>query len=432
MKAYRSSLFHFIADPLRSPDRSYQYFEDGLLIIDQGRVVSIGDYASLKGSLHESDEILDYSGHLIMPGFIDTHIHYSQTDVIASSGTQLLDWLQRFTFPVESNFSDKSYAQEMANFFVDELLRNGTTTAMVFPTVHSHSVDALFSAASKNNMRMISGKVLMDRNAPKALCDTPDSGYNDSKTLIQKWHNTQRLLYAITPRFAPTSTDQQLKMAGQLLKEFPDLYVQSHVAENSDEVEWVKKLFPWARSYLDVYDQYGLLSDRSVYAHCIYLNKKDRQRMSESHSGISFCPTSNLFLGSGLLDMKKVIDDHVQVSIGTDVGGGTSFNIFKTLNEAYKVCQLNDFNLSALQGFYMSTLGAAELLSLDDKIGSLSSAKEADFIVVDLQSTPLIRRRMKTASSIEDILFILMMMADDRNILETYIMGERSYQRDKE
>lgn len=430
MQAFRASLLDFIDDPVSASQQSYRYFEDGLLIVKNGRVTACGDYSSLKNTLPDDIELVNYGGQLIMPGFIDTHVHYSQTDIIASHGAQLLDWLESYTFPAEEKFSDVKVANDTAEFFIQQLLRNGTTTAMVFATIHPQSVDAIFEAALKQQMRLISGKVMMDRHAPPTLCDTARSSYDDSLALINKWHNHERLLYAVTPRFAPTSSEQQLKVAQQLVNEFPDVYLQSHVAENPDEVEWVKKLFPWSRSYLDVYDHFELLGARSVYAHCIYLDEKDRACMAKSGAAVSFCPTSNLFLGSGLFDMQATLNNGLRLGMGTDVGGGTSFSMLKTLHEGYKVNQLKAYNQSPLQAFYLATLGGARSLYLDDKLGNFENGKEADFIVIDMTPTALMKRRLGHAECLEDILFALMILGDDRNIAATHVMGECRYRRD--
>ncbi len=431
MKAFRARIVDFIDDPLLS-DQAWRYFEDGLLIVDQGKVQGCGDYQELKASLNEETEIIDYSGYLIMPGFIDSHVHYPQTDIIASHGTQLLDWLERYTFPTENKFSDIVVAQDTADFFIQQLLRNGTTTAMVFATIHTQSVDAIFQAAEQQQMCLISGKVMMDRNAPDYLCDDVQSSYDDSHALIEKWHHHNRLHYAVTPRFAPTSTEDQLRVAQQLVNEVPDVYLQSHVAENLGEVEWVKKLFPWSRSYLDVYDHFGLLGDRSVYAHCIHLDDADRGCMAHSGATVSFCPTSNLFLGSGLFDMQSALEHKLPISLGSDVGGGTSFSLLHTLNEAYKVCQMAGYNLSPMQAYYLLTLGAARALYLEQSLGNFDQGKDADFVVIDLNATALMQRRMSHAESLEDELFALMMMGDDRNILATHILGECRYHRDSQ
>ena len=429
MQAFRASILDFIDDPFLSPDQSHRYVEDGLLIVKDGLVTDCGEYSKLKNKLPKKIKISDYSGYLIMPGFIDTHVHYAQTDIIASHGAQLLDWLERYTFPTEKKFSDPEIAQEVANFFIQELLRNGTTSAMVFATIHPQSVDAIFNAALHQNMRLISGKVMMDRNAPDYLCDTVQGSYDDSLALIKKWHHHERLQYAVTPRFAPTSTEQQLKVAQQLVNEFPDVYLQSHVAESPGEVEWVEKLFPWSRSYLDVYDHFGLLGERSVYAHCIYLDKVDRDSLQKSGTAVSFCPTSNLFLGSGLFDMQSTLEHGLRLGLGSDVGGGTSFSLLKTLHEAYKVNQMKGFNMLPFQAFYLATLGAAKSLYLDDKLGNFKVGKEADFIVIDMNATPLMYRRMSHAESLEEKLFALMILGDDRNIKATHILGDCKYNR---
>ena len=435
LAAYRASILHFTANPAQAGDdeaASYEYFSDGLLVIENGHIKACGDALSLLASYKQSSislEVKDYSGKLIMPGFIDTHTHYPQTDVIGSYGAQLLDWLNTYTFPMEARFSDMNLANDVASFFCDELLRNGTTTAMVFATVHQGSVDAIFNAANDRDMRLIAGKVMMDRNAPDNLCDTAETSYQQSRDLIQKWHGKDRLSYTITPRFAPTSTEKQLELAGQLFAEFDDVYLQSHVAENLDEVAWVKSLYPWSRSYLDVYDHYGLLGERAIYAHCIYLDKQDHQRMADTKTAMAFCPTSNLFLGSGLFDINAAQALDIPVGIATDVGGGTSFSMLQTLNEAYKVLQMNGQTLSAFQAFYQSTLGSAEALKLDDRIGNFDVGKEADFIVMDLGATPLMERRMSHTNSLKEQLFALMMLGGDRNITATYTLGKCRYRK---
>ncbi len=431
VQAFRASLFDFIGNPDFSSTQSYRYFEDGLLVINNGLIEMMGDYSSMVRTLPDNTPIEDYTGYLIMPGLIDTHVHYPQIDMIASHGAQLLDWLERYTFPTELRFDDPEIADETARFFVQELLRNGTTTAMVFATIHPQSVNAVFNAANEQQMCLISGKVMMDRNAPNDLCDNAQSSYDDSLELIHKWHHQERLFYAVTPRFAPTSSEPQLRVAQQLVNDFPDVYLQSHVAENKGEVEWVKSLFPWSRSYLDVYDHFGLLGDRSVYAHCIYLNEDDRIRLAASGTAISFCPTSNLFLGSGLFSMQASMDHRILLGLGTDVGGGTSFNLLRTMSEGYKVCQMKGYNQSPLQAFYLATLGGAQSLYLDNKLGNFATGKEADFIVIDPGPTPLMQRRMKNAENLEDRLFALMMLGDDRNIVATHILGKCRYQREK-
>jgi guanine deaminase len=319
-----------------------------LLVLADGFVAAAGDARELLPTLPAGATITDHTGKLILPGFVDTHVHYPQTDIIAAHGEQLLEWLDRYTFPAERRFADPAYAREVADFFLAELLRNGTTTAMVFATVHPQSVDAFFEAARERGARMIAGKVMMDRNCPEFMRDTAQSSYDDSKALIARWHGTDRLLYAVTPRFAPTSTERQLELAGRLLDEHPGVYLQSHVAENLAEVAWAGELFPWSRSYLDVYDHFGLVRERTIYAHCIHLDDADRARMGASGAAMSFCPTSNLFLGSGLFDPDAARRHDVRVGFGTDVGGGTSFSMLRTQDEAYKVAQLGGHRLTPL------------------------------------------------------------------------------------
>lgn len=421
-KAIRASFLHFIDDPDKFPD-AWEYIEDGLLILKLGQVTALGKTDDWFDFLPEGVEFHDFTGKLIMPGFIDTHSHYPQTEMIASHGAQLLEWLEKYTFPTEAKFSDINIANATAEFFCDELLRNGTTTSSVFTTIHPESVDAIFNAAQKRDMRLISGKVMMDRNAPDFLCDTAQSSYEDSAKLIEKWHGNGRALYAVTPRFAPTSTSAQLKMAGKLLREYEGLYLQSHVAENADEVAWVFELFPGRRSYLDVYDHYGLLGERSIYGHCIHLNQADRERMSESGAAMAFCPTSNLFLGSGLFDLDQAQENNIRVGVATDVGGGTSFSILQTLNEAYKVSQMSGQTLTSMKAFYLATLGGAKSLYLDHTLGNFEVGKEADFVVLDLNATALMKRRMAMSDSIQDNLFALMMLGDDRAVHATFVMG---------
>jgi len=343
--------------------------------------------------------------------------------------------LNKYTFPTEGKFQDKAYAQEIASFFLDELLKHGTTTALVFTAVYPQSVDAFFEEASRRHLRMIAGKVLMDRNAPDFLTDTPETAYDESKQLIEKWHKHDRLLYAITPRFAVTSSDEQLRLAGKLLAEFPDVYMQTHIAENIKEVALVAELFPDSKGYLDVYDRAGLVGTKSVFAHGVQLTDAEFQRLSEAHSTIAFCPTSNLFLGSGLFNLKKAksIDHPIKVGLGSDVGGGTSFSMLETASEAYKVTQLRGETLSSFQALYLATLGGARALSLENTLGNFEPGKEADFIVLDPRATPLMARRNPSAIAtslpeLADQTFATIMLGDDRAIHATYIMGELAYE----
>jgi len=423
-KAYRAALLHCVADPREvGIERSHEYFEDGLLVVADGKVAQIGHAAELLPTLAAGTEVVEYPNALITPGFVDTHIHYPQTGMIASYGEQLLDWLETYTFPTERAFADKAHAGEVAEVFLDELLRNGTTTALVFGSVHKESVDAFFEACEKRNLRMIAGKVLMDRNAPDYLTDTAETGYADSKELIERWHGKGRLHYAVTPRFAPTSTPEQLALAGQLFKEYPDLYMHTHLSENRKEIEWVRELFPERQGYLDVYDHHGLIGARSVFAHGVHLCDEECRRLGETGSAVAFCPTSNLFLGSGLFDLEKVEGFGVRVGLGTDVGAGTSFSQLQSLNEAYKVMQLQGKKLDPFKSLYLATLGGARALYLDDRIGNLQPGKDADFVVLDYKATPLIDYRLSQATTLQEKLFALMILGDDRAVKETFAAG---------
>ena len=428
VQAYRASLLHFHADPAFHAE-SHHWFEDGLLLIADGKVRAAGDYAALLPTLAPGTPVTDYRGKLIMPGFIDTHLHFPQTDMIASPAPGLLPWLDTYTFPTERQFGDPQHSRAVADAFLDELLRCGTTTAMVYCTVHPESVDAFFSASEARGLRMVAGKVMMDRNCPEFLRDTAEGGARDTEALIQRWHKRGRALYAITPRFAPTSTEQQLQLAGELARAYPDTYLQTHVAENEAEVRWVHELFPTARSYLDVYDRYGMLRPRAMYGHCIWLDQRDRERMAETQSAAAICPTSNLFLGSGLFDFEQADIARVPLSLATDVGGGTSFSMLQTMNEAYKVARLKGSYLPALRMFYLATLGAARCMQLEGTIGSFVAGAEADFIVLDPQATPLLARRTARRETLEELLFALALLGDDRSVLATYSAGVRVHQR---
>jgi len=430
IKAYRAAILHSLADPaVVGVEQSYEYFEDGILLIENGKVAQVGAAAELLPKL-AGVEVQHYRDALITPGFIDTHIHYPQTGMIASYGEQLLDWLNTYTFPTEQQFEDKAHASDVAAIFLKELLRNGTTTALVFGSVHPQSVDAFFEQADKLNLRMIAGKVLMDRNAPDYLTDTAESGYAESKALIERWHGKGRLHYAVTPRFAPTSTPEQLELAGKLLGEYPDLYMHTHLSENRKEIEWVKELFPERKGYLDVYDHHQLIGPRAVFAHGVHLCDDECNRLAETGSAVAFCPTSNLFLGSGLFDLNKLEEHGVRVGLGTDVGAGTSFSQLQSLNEAYKVMQLQGKKLDPFKSLYLATLGGANALYLDDQLGNFLPGKDADFLVLDYNATPLMSYRMQQAKSLEERLFALTMLGDDRAVKETFAAGVSVHQRD--
>lgn len=427
--AYRAAILHSLADPAEvGVENSYEYFADGVLLVEGDKIVTVGAAETLLPTLGDV-ELVEYPDALITPGFVDTHIHFPQTGMVGAYGEQLLDWLNNYTFPCESQFADKAHADKVADIFLAELLRNGTTTALVFASVHPQSVDALFEAAERLNLRLIAGKVMMDRNAPDYLVDTAASSYADSKALIERWHGKGRLHYAVTPRFAPTSTPEQLALAGQLLGEHPGLYMQTHISENVKEVEWVKALFPERKNYLDVYDHYQLLGERSVLAHGVHLCDDECARLAETGSAIAFCPTSNLFLGSGLFNLPQAERFKVNVGLGTDVGGGTSFSLLQTLNEAYKVMQLQGEKLSPFKSLYLATLGGARALRLEDRIGTLQPGSDADFVVLDYNATPLLSYRISQSKSFEETLFVLMTLGDDRTVLETYAAGRKVHQR---
>ena len=422
-------MVHCVDDPWQSGDAAAQVFENGYLSVENGRVVAVGDAGELSAEDLSGCTQVDYRGKLIVPGFIDGHLHYPQTGVIASYGAQLLEWLEKYTFPAEAKFSDEAYAASAADFFIKELLRNGTTSAFVYATVHEQSVDAIFNAAATVNMRLVSGKVMMDRNCPENLRDSAVSGYEQSQQLIDKWHGKKRLNYAVTPRFAPTSTDKQLELSGRLFNDNEGVYLQSHVAENQAEIDWVAELFPWSRSYLDVYDHFGLLGERAIYGHCIYLDDTDLVKISQSKTVAAFCPTSNLFLGSGLFDLVGAKARGINTVLASDVGGGTSFSMLRTADEAYKVTQMAGNTVTPVQLFYEITLGAARALSIDNNVGNFAAGNEADFLVLDTAATDVLAQRTDLAQSIEEVLFALIVLGDDRCTVATHVMGELVYKR---
>ncbi|SQH77692.1 guanine deaminase [Shewanella benthica] len=431
IKVIRASFLDILSvvDDPADIEKNIRFIEDGLMFIANGRIEWIGTWEEGKDKIPADVRVRSYPGKIVMPGFIDTHIHYPQSEMVGAYGEKLLEWLENYVFPTEARYKDKDYAKEMSEFFVKQLLRNGTTTAMVFCTVHPESVNSLFEVAENINMRMIAGKVMMDRNAPDYLLDTPETSYNQTKELIERWHKRGRLLYAITPRFAPTSSPEQLDVAGRLKKEFPDTYIHTHLCENKDEIKWVKELFPERASYLDVYHHYGLTGPKSIFAHSIHLEDCEWDCLHETDSAVSFCPTSNLYLGSGLFKLQEAWKRKVKVGIGTDIGAGTTFSMMQTLNEAYKVMQLQDYRLSAFEAFYLATLGGAKSLSLDHLIGNFEIGKEADFVVIDPCATPLQQLRYDNSKSLADELFVLITLSDDRSIYRTYVDGKLVYAR---
>ncbi len=422
--AFRASILHCLSDPGEQGDASAcDYFADGLLVVEDGAIGKLGPAAELVPALGDRVDVVDYSGKLIVPGLIDCHVHYPQLEIIGSYGEQLLDWLHHYAYPAEAEFGDAEHARNVAELFVDELLSHGTTTALVFATVHPVSATAIFEAAAARNMRLIAGKVLMDRNCPDNLRDDAESGYRDSKALIERWHGHGRLGYAITPRFALTSSPDQLAAAGRLATEHPDVWVHTHLAENRDEVAEVSMRFPRSKSYLDVYAAHDLARERAVFAHCLHLDDSDRQNLAATHAAVAFCPSSNLFLGSGLFDLAAMDAAGVRVGLATDVGGGTTLSLLQTMGEGYKVLQLRGQNLPPMRALYLATLGAARALDLDDRIGNFERGKEADFIVLDADATRLSGRRARRAHSVDDRLFSLMTLGDERHVAATYLEG---------
>ncbi len=427
MNAYRAALLRF--DDQQRP----VYDADGLLVVGpdaQGRRVvrAAGDHATLIGNF-PGVSVEDLSGKLIAPGFIDMHVHYPQTDVIGAPAAGLLPWLENYTFPHESRFHEPQHAGEVAAFFLDELARNGVTTALTFATSHPASVDAMFEAARERGLRFITGKVLQDRHSPDGVRDQTEQSLIDTEALIQRWHGVDRLGYAITPRFAPTSTPGQLRGAGELAAKYGDVWIQSHVAENRDEVRWAAELFPKSRSYLGVYGDFGLLRQRAVYAHCIHLDQADRALMADTGTTAAVSPTSNQFLGSGFFDYLAADAAGMGYGLASDVGGGTSFSPFRTMLAAYCVGREGQtkpgLSLTPGQLWWQHTAGAARALGLEGVVGNLQPGHEADFVVLNPQATPLLARKTAQANSLDELLFALIVLGDDRVVERSVIAGGR-------
>ncbi|HEY3055536.1 MAG TPA: guanine deaminase [Thermoanaerobaculia bacterium] len=425
MKIYRARVFTPVSDPFTTGiASSFVAYDDGYLAVDDGRITDCGDW-----SQHPHGDIVDLGRRsLISPGFIDTHLHAPQLEMIGSYGGHLLEWLNRYTFPTEAKFADPEHARRVAKALFSELLRNGTLCALIFSTIHAEATDIFFTEAEQSGFRGIIGKTMMDRNAPEFLLERARDSYEQSRALLQKWHNRGLLRYAVTPRFAPTSTPELLEVAGQLKKEFPDVYVQTHISENKNEVEWVHELFR-AAEYADVYDDFGLLSDRTVLAHGVHLTEEELDLLNRRRSRIAHCPNSNLFLGSGLFPLHRVLEAGVIVGLGTDIGAGTTPSMFTAMADAYKVQQVQGVSLSPYHLWYMATLGGARALSLDTETGSLERGKSADFLVLDLKATPLIELRSERASSIEELLAGLIFMGDDRAVSQGFIAGREVWRR---
>ncbi|MBK7744534.1 MAG: guanine deaminase [Betaproteobacteria bacterium] len=430
--ALRGAALSFDDDPFAVPAAAALRHEtDAAVVIRDGCIEAFGPAARLLPTLPDDLPVTRYDNALILPGFIDAHVHYAQLPIVAAFGKSLLDWLEHYTFVVEQRFADPAFAAATAEAFLDECLRQGVTTAAVYGTVHPQSVTAFFAAAQGRGLRMIAGKVWMDRNAPPALQDTAQSAYDDSKALIERWHGRGRLAYAVTPRFAATSSPEQLAAAGALLAAHPDVYLQTHLAETQDELAWVRRLYPEAVDYLDVYARHGLVGRRSVFGHGIHLPEDGWQRLHDAGAAVAHCPTSNNFLGSGhfrMADAKRA-GRAVRVALATDVGGGTTLSMFATMNEAYKVARHAGFALSPAQAFWLVTRGAAQALDLDGRIGALAPGNDADLVVLDLAATPLLSWRIPFCESIEDVLAVLMMLGDDRLVAATYAGGRLVHRR---
>ena len=432
--AIRGALVTFSGDPFVEGVAATRHYEsDAIVAMADDRIVDCGAARDMSARLPAGTPVIAYANALITAGFIDGHVHYPQVPVIGAGGKSLLDWLADYTFPMERRFADERHAREVAKVYLAENLRHGITTAAVFGTVHPVSVDVFFDEAQTLGLRMIAGKVLMDRHAPVDLKDTAQRGYDESKALLDRWHGKGRLGYAITPRFAVTSSPAQLEAAGALKREHPDAWVQSHLSENTAEVAWVRELFPARKSYLDVYAHFGLTGHRTIYGHGIHLDESDFRFLSETGTALAHCPTSNNFLGSGHFNLKaaKQSERPVEVALATDLGGGTNFSMLRTMQAAYEVAQMSGYALPPSCALYMATRGAARALDLDDRVGSLEPGREADITILDLNSTPLIDYRMRHARDFDEMLAVQMALGDDRAIRATYIAGRLAYDRNK-
>ncbi len=431
--ALRGRILHAVADPAEAGAAAIEDIADGLLLVENGRIVRLGPAAEIRTRLDAGVHLVDLSSRLLLPGLIDAHVHYPQTGVVAAYGRDLLDWLERHTFPAEAAFGDPERAREGARFFLDELLRNGTTAAAVYCTVHPASVDALCETALGRGMRIVTGKVMMDRGAPPELRDTAEDGYRDSVALIARWHGRGRIAYAVTPRFAVTSSDAQLEAAGRLLREHPGVFLQTHLAEQRREIATVRRLFPWARNYTEVYDRFGLLGPRSLFGHCIHLGETELERLSATASVAVLCPTSNSFLGSGLVDPVALRDPTrpVRLALATDIGGGTSYSMFQTMAELHKIVRLSGRDLAPAELFYMATLGNARALGLEEEIGSLRPGRVADLIVLDPGRRPALARRLAAGAAADtaELLLALAVLGDEQIVEATLIAGRPLYVR---
>jgi len=412
----------FAANPFEAGVGAAQHETHGGVVVEGDRIVAVGTADDMRAA-YPSADVVNYGDKLISAGFVDAHVHYPQTGIIASWGKRLIDWLNSYTFPEEMRFGDRAYADQISATYLDLTAKHGVTTMASYCTIHPESVDAFFEAAQARGQRVIAGKTCMDRNAPEGLRDTPQSAYDDSKALIERWHGVDRINYAITPRFSPTSTPEQLEALGSLWAEHPDCLMQTHLSEQTDEIAWVAELFPEARDYLDTYEKFGLLGEKGLYGHAIHLEEREKDRLREVGAGLIHCPTSNTFIGSGLFDMGGLMAAGQRVGLASDTGGGSSFSMLRTMASAYEVGQLRHNPLHAAELMWLATQGSARALHMENKIGNLAVGLEADLVVLDLASTPEIAQRSERASDIWEALFPTIMMGDDRAIAATWING---------
>ncbi|MBE0555386.1 MAG: guanine deaminase [Rhodobacteraceae bacterium] len=412
----------FTADPFAAGLGAARHESHGAVLIENGRIAAVGPADRLRAA-HPAAKVTDYGRCLISAGFVDAHVHYPQTAIIASWGKRLIDWLNLYTFPEEMRFADAAYAAEVAERYLGLATANGTTSVCTYSTIHPESVDAIFGAAARRDMRIWAGKTCMDRNAPEGLRDTPQSAYDDSKHLLEKWHGQGRASYVITPRFSPTSTPEQLAALGALWREYPHCLMQTHLSEQTDEIDWVKSLFPQSRDYLDTYEAQGLLAEGAIYGHAIHLTARERDRLREAGASLIHCPTSNTFIGSGLFDMGGLKAEGHRVGLATDTGGGSSFSMLRTMAATYEVAQLRGRPLHPAELWWLATQGSAQALRADHLIGNIAPGMEADLAVIDLASTPAIAQAVTRAGDIWQALFPTIMMGDDRAITATWIAG---------
>jgi guanine deaminase len=415
-------VLRYAGDPFRDGLTAARPMTNGGVVVQNGCIAAVGEAADLRARYPHA-RLHDHGQKLISAGFVDAHVHYPQTAIIASWGKRLIDWLNTYTFPEEMRFADRAYADDIANRYLDLVLARGTTTLCSYATIHPESVDGIFSAARSRGMRVFAGKTCMDRNAPEGLRDTARSAYDDSKRLLEKWHGVDRLSYVITPRFSPTSTPEQLQALGALWREYPDCLMQTHLSEQTDEIAWVRDLFPQSRDYLDTYEAQGLLREGAVYGHAIHLTDREKARLIEAGASLVHCPTSNTFIGSGLFDM--TLAQNLRVGLATDTGGGSSFSMLRTMAAAYEVAQLRGQSLHPAQLWWLATQGSARALRCDDRIGNIAPGMEADLVVIDLASTPAIEQATRRAEDLWQQLFPTIMMGDDRAVAEVWVGGRR-------